>query len=416
VCSFTKANFLNQVGKKTPCFLRFSTVAGERGANDCDRDPRGFAIKLYTEEGNYDIVGNNTPVFFIKDPIKFPDFIHSQKRDPQTGTSHPNSAFDFWSYSPEALHQITILFSNRGTPYGFRHMNGYGSHTFKWVNDKNEVFLVKYHFKTDSGIKNFTAQEAADMSVKDKDFATNDLFNHLAAGNESKWTFFVQIMPIADADKYRYDVYNVTKVWPHSDYPLIPVGKLTLNRNQENFHAETEQVAFSPSHMVPGVEPSLDKMLQGRLLNYPDAHRYRLGTNYEQIPINCPYRAKVANNVRDGPMCVNGNQGSRENWEPNSTNGPVEDKKYAQAHYEVSGVAGRHDLVHPNDNYEQPRSLFRDVFSDQDRADVIENIGGALGQCRKDIQERMIKHFYLIDHEYGAGIAKLCGLPVEEKK
>lgn len=281
VTRFTKAAFLSQVGKRTPLFLRFSTVAGERGANDCDRDPRGFAIKFYTEEGNYDMVGNNTPVFFIKDPMKFPDFIHSQKRNPQTGVQDPNMAFDFWSYSPEALHQITILFSDRGTPYGYRFLNGYSSHTFKWVNAQGEAFLVKYHFKTDQGIKNFTAEQAAKMSVENKDFATTDLFEAIVREDFPSWTWYVQAMPIADADNYRFDVYDITKVWPHADYPLIKVGKLTLNRNPDNFHAETEQVAFAPAHMVPGIEPSNDKMLQGRLVNYPDTHRHRLGPNYE---------------------------------------------------------------------------------------------------------------------------------------
>ena len=252
---------MNQVGKKTPIFLRFSTVAGERGANDCDRDPRGFAIKHFTEEGNYDMVGNNTPVFFVKDPIKFPDFIHSPKRDPSNNSKNPNMAFDFWGYSPEALHQITILFSNRGTPDGYRHLNGYSSHTFKWVNDKGDVHYVKYHYKTCQGIKNFTAAEAAAMGLKDSEHSTNDLYNEIAKGNFPSWNWFVQAMPEKDAEKYRFDVFDITKVWPHSDYPLIPVGKITLNRNPTNYFAETEQVAFAPSHLVPGIEPSNDKML-----------------------------------------------------------------------------------------------------------------------------------------------------------
>jgi catalase len=298
---------MNAIGKKTPIFTRFSTVAGERGANDCDRDPRGFSIKHYTEEGNYDMVGNNTPVFFIKDPIKFPDFIHSQKRNPVNNLKDPNSAFDFWSYSPEALHQVTILMSNRGTPDGYRHMNGYSSHTFRWVNDKNEVHYVKYHYKTAQGIKNFTAAEAQKRGLENSEHSTHDLYDNIAKGNNPSWNWFVQAMPEADAAKYRFDVFDVTKVWSHKDYPLIPVGKITLNRNPTNYHAETEQVAFAPSHLVPGIEPSMDKMLQGRLLNYPDTHRHRLGKNYEQIPINCPYRARMGNyNHRDGTMLVDG--------------------------------------------------------------------------------------------------------------
>ena len=290
---FTRANFLNGIGKRTPIFLRFSTVAGERGANDCDRDPRGFALKFYTEEGNYDMVGNNTPVFFIRDPIKFPDFIHSQKRNPQTGIQSTQMAWDFWSFSPEALHQIMILFSDRGTPYGYRHMNGYSSHTYKWVNDKGEAFLVKYHMKTDQGIKNFTAEEAAEMGKKDKDFSTRDLFENIEKGNFPSWTWYVQAMPFDEAEKYRFDVYDITKVWPQAEVPLIKVGRFTLNRNPENFHAETEQSAFSPAHFVPGIEASNCKMLQGRLVNYSDTHRHRLGSNHHQIPINCPFRAKL---------------------------------------------------------------------------------------------------------------------------
>ena len=409
---------MNTIGKRTPIFLRFSTVAGERGANDCDRDPRGFAIKHYTEEGNYDMVGNNTPIFFIKDPIKFPDFIHSQKRHPQTGMQDPNMAWDFWSYSPEALHQVTILMSDRGTPNGYRHMNGYGSHTFKWVNAKGEEFLVKYHYKTDQGIKCFTAEEAAEKGKTCKDWATQDLFQEIEKGNFPSWTWYAQVMPIADADNYRFDVYDMTKIWPHSDYPLIKIGKLVLNKNPENFHAETEQSAFAPAHMVPGIEPSNDKMLQGRLINYPDTHRHRLGPNYDQIPINCPYRARMGNyNTRDGFMTINGGNGSAPNYEPNSVSGtPVQNKVYAWAPEQLNGKAGRYEYQHPNTNYEQPRVLFRKVFDDEMRAKVIKNIAGGLGQCRRDIQERVLPHFYKIDPEYGAGIAKAIGLPVQQPR
>jgi len=307
VTAFTKAAFLNKVGKQTPCFLRFSTVAGERGAPDTVRDPRGFAIKFYTEEGNYDMVGNNTPVFFINDPIKFPDFLHSQKRNPATNLTDPNMIFDFWQHTPEAMHQITILFSDRGTPYGYRFMNGYSSHTFKWVNAKGDVHLVKYHFKTDQGIKCFTAEEQDQMMLKNKDFSTSDLFDAIARKEFPSWTWYVQLMPEKDAANYKFDVLDITKVWPHEDYPLQKVGKMTLNRNPENYHAEVEQSAFAPSHLVPGIEPSNDKMLQGRLFSYPDTHRHRLGKNYEHIPINCPYRARVANMIRDGAATVNGN-------------------------------------------------------------------------------------------------------------
>jgi len=337
VTKFTKAKFLNAVGKRTPLFLRFSTVAGELGAADTARDPRGFAIKFYTEEGNYDMVGNNTPVFFIKDPIKFPDFIHSQKRNPQTHLSDPEAVWDFWAHSPEALHQITILFSDRGTPDGYRHMNGYSSHTYKWVNEKGEVHYVKYHFKTDQGIKNFTAQQADALKSKDLDYATRDLFDNIAKGNFPSWTWYVQLIPEKAGEAYKYDIFDVTKVVPHADYPLIPVGKLVLNKNPENYFAETEQSAFAPTHLVPGIEPSVDKMLQGRLFSYPDTHRHRLGANYDQIPINCPYRARVAHYQRDGPATVNGNFGSAPVYEPNTLGGPVEDPTKKQAPFVVTG-------------------------------------------------------------------------------
>lgn len=326
-------------------------------------------------------------------------------------------AWDFWSYSPEALHQITILFSDRGTPNGYRHMNGYSSHTFKWVNEAGEAFLVKYHFKTDSGIKTFTNAESVAKGVENKDWSTWDLYNHIGQGNSSSWTWYVQVMPFADAEKYRFDVYDITKVWPHSDYPLQQVGKLVLNRNPENYHAETEQSAFAPSHLVPGIEPSLDKMLQGRLFSYPDTHRHRLGPNYEQLPINCPYRAKSHNYHRDGfPMTYSHYDTQGVNYEPNSLNGPHENKAYAQHKWTVSGEAGRYAHQHPNDNYEQPRALFRKVFNDQERKTVIENIGAGLKDCRIDIKERMIQHFYKVDPEYGEGIAKIIGVSVNKSK
>ena len=307
VTKFTKAKFLNAVGKRTPLFLRFSTVAGENGSADTVRDPRGFAIKFYTEEGNYDMVGNNTPVFFIKDPMKFPDFIHSQKRNPKNNLSDPNTVWDFWTFTPDSLHQITILFSDRGTPDGFRHLNGYSSHTYKWVNEKGEVHYVKYHFKTDQGIKNFTSKQAADLTATNKDYATQDLYENIAKGNFPSWTWYVQLIPEKEGENYKFDIFDVTKTVSQKDYPLIPVGKIFLNKNPENYFAETEQVAFAPTNTVPGIEPSADKMLQGRLFSYPDTHRHRLGANFDQIPINCPYRARVANYQRDGPATVNGN-------------------------------------------------------------------------------------------------------------
>lgn len=304
---YTKAKLFNGVGTRTPVFTRFSTVGGEKGSADTERDPRGFAVKFYTEEGNYDLVGNNTPVFFIRDPIKFPDFIHTQKRNPQTNCKDPDMFWDFLSQTPESIHQVSILFSDRGTPDGYRHMNGYSSHTFKWVNEQGEQFWVKYHWKTDQKIKNLTAEQADKIKSIDADYATRDLHNNIRDGNAATWTLQVQIMPVAEGYDYRWNIFDVTKVWPHKDYPCIDIGRMVLNKNPENYFAETEQSAFSPSHLVPGIEPSFDKMLQGRLFSYPDTHRHRLGANYDHIPINCPYRAKVHNGQRDGPANVTGN-------------------------------------------------------------------------------------------------------------
>ena len=424
VSKFTKAKFLNSIGKRTPMFQRFSTVAGELGSADTDRDPRGFALKFYTEEGNYDMVGNNTPVFFIKDPMKFPDFIHSQKRNPQTHLRDPNMAWDFWTFTPDSLHQITILFSDRGTPDGFRHMNGYSSHTYKWVNEKGEVHYVKYHFKTDQGIKNHTAKQALELSATNKDYATQDLFENIEKGNFPSWTWYVQLIPEKEGEAYKFDIFDVTKTVSQADYPLIPVGKITLNRNPQNYFAEVEQSAFAPTNLVPGIEPSNDKMLQGRLFSYPDTHRHRLGANFDQIPINCPYRARVANYQRDGPATVNGNQANAPNYEPNSVNGPIEDPSKRMAPFTVTGSAGRFFHEHPNTNYEQPRTLYRKVMKEIDRTHLIENIVGSLGGARKDvshfyltlalqIQEKMVKHFYKIDAEYGERVAKGLGIPVE---
>jgi catalase len=307
-------------------------------------------------------------------------------------------AWDFWSYSPEALHQVTILFSDRGTPDGYRHMNGYSSHTYKWINEKGVVHYVKYHFKTDQGIKNLTAKQALELSGTNKDYATEDLFNHIQKGGQASWTWYVQVMPEKDADTYRFDVFDVTKVWPQSDYPLVPVGKVVLNKNPENYFAETEQAAFAPTNLVPGIEPSNDKMLQGRLFSYPDTHRHRLGANFDQIPINCPYRARVANYQRDGPATVDGNKGSVVNYEPNSFSGPVEDPTKKWAAQAVTGHTGRFQHSHPNDNYEQPRVLFRKVMSETDRQHLIENIVGSLSGVRRDVS-RITINFHIDSRE-----------------
>jgi len=415
VTKYCKAKFLDQVGKRTPIIARFSTVGGEKGSADTERDPRGFAVKFYTEEGNWDMVGNNTPVFFIRDPSKFPDFIHTQKRNPQTNCKDPNMFWDFLSLVPESVHQVSILFSDRGTPDGYRHMHGYGSHTFKWVNKGGEAFFVKFHFRVDGGTKELSAEQADKLKSVDADYATKDLFDHIASGKSATWTLNVQVMPEADAAKYKWNIFDVTKVWPHGDYPLQPVGKMVLNRNPENYFAEIEQVAFAPSHLVPGIEPSQDKMLQGRLFSYPDTHRHRLGVNYQQIPVNCPFRTRVTNNHRDGFMAID-NQGNKPNYEPSSFGGHAADERFKEHSFKVTGLAQRFKPAHPNDDFAQPGALFRKVMKPEARTNLINNIVGHLKNANRDIQERQVKIFYKCDPEYGNRIAQGLGFPVQKSK
>jgi len=403
----SKAKFLSSVGKRTPVFLRFSTVGGEKGSADTDRDPRGFALKFYTEEGNWDMTGNNTPVFFLRDPQKFPDFIHTQKRNPRTNLKDPDAVWDFASLVPESIHQFTILFSDRGTPNGYRHMNGFSSHTLKLVNDKGVAHWVKFHFKTDQKIKNFTAEEATTLSGSDPDYATRDLFEAIEKGQFPSWTVKVQAMPVEKAATYRWNVFDVTKVWPQAEYPLLEIGKLTLNRNPENYFAETEQSAFSPSHMVPGIEPSPDKMLQGRLFSYPDTHRHRLGPNYLQIPINQAYCAKINNHQRDGFMTVNGNFGAAPNYEPNSFGGPHQaGKSAALAPVAVTGNGERYTLPVKDDDFVQAGNLYRLLTADQ-KTRLVNNIAGAIKGAKRHIQERQIAHLKKADAEYGSRVEKI---------
>lgn len=411
VTRYTKAAFLNKVGKRTPVFTRFSTVGGEKGSADTARDPRGFAVKFYTEEGNYDMVGNNTPVFFVRDTIKFPDFIHTQKRNPQSNLGDADAFWDFLSLSPESVHQVSILFSDRGTPYSYRHMHGFGSHTYKYVNKQGQAVWVKMHFKTETGVKNFTAEEATRLAGEDPDHATRDLFNHIQNGGEAAWKMYIQVMTLDEANKYRFDPFDVTKVWSQKDFPLIPVGRLVLNRNPENYFAETEQSAFSPANLVPGIEASPDKMLQGRLFSYNDTHRHRLGPNYAQIPINAPLRSKLNCYFRDGLMAVNGNGGRTPNYEPNSVGGPKQAPQLIEHPQRLgSDVMVRQKTTHPNDDFVQAGMLYRDAMSEYDRSRLVHNIVGHLKNAKKEIQMRQVQVFSKVDKDYGRRIAQGLGL------
>ena len=414
VSKYTKARFLSEVGKRTEVFVRFSTVGGEKGSADSERDPRGFAVKFYTEEGNYDLVGNNTPVFFIRDPLKFPDFIHTQKRNPATNLKDPNMFWDFLSLTPESMHQVTILFSDRGTPATYRHMNGYGSHTYKWYNDKGEQFWVKYHFKTDQGIENLTREEAEDLRGEDPDHATRDLYESIAKGDFPSWTLEVQVMRAAEAEDYRWDVFDITKVWPHGDYPPVKIGRLVLDRNPENYFAEVEQAAFSPSDFVPGIAASPDKLLQGRLFSYHDTHIHRLGPNYHLIPVNAPRNAPEQSYQRDGAMRIDSGGGGGPNYWPNSFGGPGPEHASKELQFELHGPAGRHPYSHPNDDFEQPGNLYRNVLNEKARERLVGNIVGHLKGAEKRIQLRQAALFYKADPDYGRRVAKGLGLGVKE--
>jgi catalase len=408
ITRYSKAALFSQVGKKTPLLLRFSTVAGERGAADAERDVRGFALKFYTEEGNWDLVGNNTPVFFVRDPYKFPDFIHTQKRDPRSNLRNPTAMWDFWSLSPESLHQVTILFSDRGLPASYRHMHGFGSHTYSLINASGERFWVKFHFKTQQGIKNLTEAEAAALIGGDRESHQRDLFEAIERGEYPRWKMQIQVMPEADAAKTPYNPFDLTKVWPHKDYPLIDVGILELNRNPDNYHAEVEQAAFSPANVVPGIGHSPDKMLQFRIFSYADAHRYRLGVNHDALPVNRP-RCPVHNYYRDGAMRFDQNGGGSVNYEPNSFGGPKEDPRYKEPPLPLDGPADRYDHRAGNDDYSQAGALFRLLKADE-RERLMTNIANAMKGVPEEIQRRQIAHFAKADPAYGAGVAERLGL------
>ena len=411
---YTTARLFEKTGKQTPLLIRFSTVGGEKGSADTERDPRGFSIKFYTEEGNWDMVGNNTPVFFVRDPLKFGDFIHTQKRDPQTNLKSPTMMWDFWSLSPESLHQVTILMSDRGTPKGYRHMNGYSSHTFSLINDKNELFYVKWHFKTKQGIQNFMADEADQMRATDMDYSQRDLFTSIEKGDFPKWSVNVQVMPEAESKTYHINPFDLTKVWPHADYPLIEVGEFELNRNPKNYFAEIEQAAFEPRNVVPGMGFSPDKMLQARLISYPDAHRYRLGGNYQSLPVNAP-KCPFATYNRDGTMALGDNGGNSPNYEPNSFGGPQQNPRYIERKVTLDNpTMGRWDhREHDGDYYTQAGNLFRMLAPDAQQR-LFSNISGSLSQVPQRIQDLQINHFYKCDPKYGEGVAKAIGRKIED--
>jgi catalase len=403
ITKYCAAKVFEKVGKRTPIAIRFSTVGGESGSADTVRDPRGFAMKFYTDDGIWDLVGNNTPIFFLRDPILFPSFIHTQKRNPATHLKDADMFWDFISLRPETTHQVLFLFSDRGIPDGFRHMNGYGSHTFKSINANGEPFYIKFHSKTDQGIKNLDVSRADQLSGSDPDYSIRDLYNSIANGQFPSWTFHVQIMTFQQAEKFKYNPFDLTKVWPQGEYPLIRVGKFVLDRNPNNYFAEVEQIAFSPSHLVPGIEPSPDKMLQGRLFSYSDTHRHRLGANYLQLPVNCPYRVSLKNYQRDGPMTFTDNQGGAPNYFPNSFSGPTEDQrvKKLQPPYSLTGDVYRTNSGDTEDNFGQAADFYNRVLKPDERQRLISNIVGHLSGASQFIQERVVKNFSQVNADFG---------------
>jgi catalase len=404
ITRYTKARIFSEVGKKTPMFTRFSTVAGERGAADAERDIRGFAMKFYTDEGNWDLVGNNTPVFFIRDPLKFSDLNHAIKRDPRTGMRSPDNNWDYWTLLPEALHQVTIVMSDRGIPRSFRHMHGFGSHTYSFLNTRNERSWVKFTFKTQQGVENLTDAEAQATVGRDRESNQRDLFENIERGNFPRWTLYIQVMPESDANTYRLNPFDLTKVWPHKDYPLIEVGVMELNRNPDNFFADVEQAAFSPANIVPGIGFSPDKMLQGRLFSYGDTQRYRLGVNYSQIPVNAP-KCPFHSYHRDGQMRVDGNGGGTTPYEPNSRGEWIAQPNFAEPPLAVEGVAKRWNHREDDDYYSQPGDLFRLMTAAQQRA-LFENTARAIKGATRPVVARHIANCSKADSAYGAGVAE----------
>lgn len=415
VTGLTGADFLSEIGKRTDVFLRFSTVGGEKGSADSERDPRGFAVKFYTGEGIYDIVGNNTPVFFIRDAVKFPDFIHTQKRNPATNLKDADMFWDFLSLTPESIHQVTILFSDRGTPLSFRHNHGFGGHTFMWYTEDGRYCWVKIHFISDQKAMSMTRQESDELKSSDADHATRDLHQSIKNKDFPSWTLYYQVMQPEDAMKYQFNPFDVTKVWYHADYPLIPFGKMVLNRNPENFFAETEQVAFSPGNFVPGIGPSPDKMLMGRMFSYHDTHRHRLGTNSHLLPINAS-KSPVQSNERDGEMRSDANGGGIPGYSPNSFDRLATKPRLSQPKIAVTGNADHHEFLLQDIDFAQPGELYRRVMSQTDRENLVGNIVSHLKNAQKRIQLRQTALFYKVDADYGERVAASLGLDAEAVK
>ncbi|HLH12248.1 MAG TPA: catalase [Methylovirgula sp.] len=413
ISKYTRASVFSKMGKKTDLLIRFSTVAGELGAADAERDVRGFSIKFYTEEGNWDLVGNNTPVFFIRDPLKFPDFIHTQKRHPRTNMRSPTAMWDFWSLSPESLHQVTILFSDRGLPVAPQYMNGYGSHTYSFWNKTGERYWVKFHFKTMQGHRHYTNREASKVIGRSRESYQEELFGAIERGDFPRWRMQVQIMPEVEAEKTPYNPFDLTKVWPHKDYPPIDVGILELNRNPDNYFAQIEMAAFSPSNVVPGIGHSPDKMLQARIFSYPDAHRYRLGTHYEALPVNAP-KCPVHTYHKDGAMRFFPNMPNPDAYyEPNSFNGPVQDPSALEPPIRISGYGTRFNHYEGNDDYGQVRALFL-LFDQGQRQRLCSNIAEAMIGIPQEIIERQLGHLQKVHPDYASGVRQALARLAEE--
>lgn len=413
ITKYTRASIFSEVGKKTECFVRFSTVAGERGAADAERDIRGFAMKFYTETGNWDLVGNNTPVFFLRDPLKFPDLNHVVKRDPRTNMHSANSNWDFWTSLPEALHQVTITMSDRGIPASYRHMHGFGSHTFSFINKDNVRTWVKFHFKTLQGIKNLTDEEAMELIGRDRESHQRDLYEAIERGDFPRWELKVQLMTEQEADGYRINPFDLTKVWPHADFPLHDVGVLELNRNPENYFAEVEQSAFNPMNVIDGIGFSPDKMLQGRLFSYRDAQNYRLGVNHGQIPVNRP-RCPFHSYHRDGMMRTDGNNGSAIGYEPNSYGEWQDSPEMKESPLKLHGDAYNYnEREYDEDYYSQPGDLFRLMSPGQQKA-LFKNTAANMGDSELFIKQRHVRNCYKADPAYGRGVAEALGVSLED--